>query len=868
MRLLVALIAALTFITTGAFSVFALERVETRFLQNPTPHYGVSPHHRLLSTELVANPRRLQHMRSQFQDWLPRLTNVTIGATGAPITTMTDFQGRDWGGHLLQAVSGDYAYLNDIIWDMQGYRPGSGTEWRNYMVAHPTQPNQALRLFNAGWQGEPQGHRVSIVTSAEGMDNFRRFFRLNEEVPQYGMAHPYWREFQELQEWLRVNAEPTVVHTFRFMPQNFEDWTNEEAIPILRETADLANLQLKQNILSAAAAFEAGISPAAAHVPRNLAANYGGNMAMRNIQAIFSETGGTNHAGFLAQSAFAAELGRSSLLHIQGNFNSPFTGGLRGTNPISHLQEFRWIWSQLNNLGLCAETQRRVMFIIFVLQILEINAYQSQQLAMNSLFAIGEGATVFMVPTSDEERRRIPGNYDHWLTFFQSRLNSNFLNSHSPAARLATFIVRDNASFLSHVRSLEGAFRSSLGSANPSMQTLLPLSFVEISLDTVFVLYHLVMGDNGNFTVNGNRMQHMQRNHGVDVPSTESEHRFFTLANQHNLESRTRSFQGSIYSATERRIRFGVRTVAADSLPMLPLLWFNLPLGTYGNNQRLSTTRGDFENHQTIADMFSNTIPGLNPNVTTIIHDIILNEQYFQYFQPTGCPVDAWVDYNREVASKFWPSMRLSVTTGNRGGSIVFTYPIFASQDILATALLVAYNTLVDLNPGGLFNYGVFAHLAFWGHDTDYTQRNVFTGYAGRSITNREEVATLSRFNGSSPIYISGYSILGNLPGSQSFSLRIWSEVLSSSANPTHANHLPMWRAMHNNQRPINDPRNWTPTWWDSLGGDMQARQRQHGFNYDLLLVDEEEEDLFVPQPTPSPPPDDLIPVPFGVVLP
>ena len=130
------------------------------------------------------------------------------------------------------------------------------------------------------------------------------------------------------------------------------------------------------------------------------------------------------------------------------------------------------------------------------------------------------------------------------------------------------------------------------------------------------------------------------------------------------------------------------------------------------------------------------------------------------------------------------------------------------------------------------FTSGVNAQIVFWGHDTE-EQRNIFVGQTGTHLTNSNRVDRLAQFRGSEPIHISGYWLPAHVAGSNRFSTLTWAEVIASQG--THPNHLPLWQAMFGVNPPVNPPLNWSQEWWDSQ--EQQARQRQLGFNYDLIAL-------------------------------
>jgi len=841
MRLLIVLVIVFTFLIGGAFNAFILDRIDAGILRNQTWHYGASPHNRRINTELTSNPNRLEVVRHQMRAWTPMIMGVAPNATGQNIWQQVTTDGLYFGATNLADAQPEHAFQTDVVWEHQGLRPTTGDWFNHYMTAFPTSDNQDLMLFNVGYQGNRFGHSVRIVTDPD----FLQYLQLleNYQMIEYdwgnGMLGPH-PEVTRLTNILQEHSELVTVHTMHFNPANFTLWVSAEEVGIYQTKHDQAVLSL-MNFLEN---MESSMVSAINRVDNVQGAERAFANAALDIQRLFNNTPGTDHAGFRAASTFAQSLGSQSNEFINQNFNSPFTNN--GQTPMSLAQEFDWIWAQINSLGLDEQTARRVMFIIMASTAIEVDASYSRQINSRMRIHSSNRRSFWHwvgdsggAPGQPPYRRGQQGQsrYDNWAEAVSERLQHSFGDTYSPMSRFATFVPLHNSSLTQNDsmlnQALYHAVRDQRGGDVHSF--LVPTSMVEIHLDTVFVIYHLVMGNQGRFTVNGQRLEYIRRNHNTStIDNQDAQARFFVYATQSNHGVRTSG--GS--SSSERDTRFlifGEVSPRNSNTDLSGTLWFNQELTNRGRNQRL---HNNVRAGLSVADMFEDSVFGMHRIPRREIRDVITNNELFQHFNLTasGRPVIAWANYQERVASLHFSQIRLGFVPGHRGGNVLFTYPVFASGRPMALSFAATAEHIYNTEEVSFFTAGVNAHLVFWGHNLE-EQRNIFSGQTGAHMTNSARVDRLARFRGREPIHISGYWLPAHQPGSNRFSRLTWAEVIAGQGN--HANHLPLWQAMFGVNPPVNPPLEWHlfPEWWDSLDEAERQRQRQLGFDYDLIRL-------------------------------
>jgi len=699
------------------------------------------------------------------------------------------------------------------------------------MTAHPTSDNQNLMLFNVGFQGNRSGSSAWILNNPDYHEYLRRleYYQSLENDRGEGMA-----EVTRLTAILQQNAERVTVHTMHFHPANFEMWTNTESF----ESSEIAHAQAVMSLMSLLTDMEANLESALRPRTDTATAERSFNNASAQIERLFNNTTETDHAGFRAAASFAQSIASQTNEYLVQNFDSPFTQN--GSTSMSLSQELNWIWTQINSLGLSEETAQRVMFIVMASTAVEIDAGRLGQI--NSRMRIHSSNSRTFThwfgdiggAISDPPFRRGSNisRYSNWAEAVSERLQFSFGDTASPISRFGTFQglhndSRQNGSRLN--QHLYWAVRDQR--AGDVHSFLVPVSMIEIHLDTVFVLYHLVMGSNGNFTVNGSRMEYLPRNHtATTTDGRDARARFFTYATQSALSDRS-SYESLTTARNRRWVRFGEVSPRDDNQAMSGTLWFNRELSNAGRNQALSS---NFRAGMSVADMFEDSIVGMYRDVRREIQRVIQDNELFQHFnlELGGNPVLAWSNYQERVASLHFSQIRLGFAPGHNGGNVLFTYPLFASGYPMALSFGATVEHINSSESVDFFATGVNAHIVFWGHDI-VEQRNIFVGQTGTHLTNSNRVDRLAQFRGREPIHISGYWLPTHQAGSNRFNTLKWAEV--SASQGTHINHLPLWQAMFGVNPPVNPPLNWSHEWWNNQ--ENQAHQRQSAFDYDLVAL-------------------------------
>ena len=841
MRLLIVLIVVFTLIIGGIINVFILDRIDAGFLRNQTWHYGASPHNRRINIELTSNENTLNAIRNQMRAWTPQIMGVAPNATGQDVWQKVGLDGLYFGASNLADAHPGNAFQTDVVWEHQGLRPSTGDLFNHHMTAFPTRDNQDLMMFNVGYQGNRFGQTVRIVTDPDFLPyllQLENFQAIDYDVGG-GLLGPH-PEVARLTALLQEHSELVTVHTMHFHPANFALWASPD---VVREGAAKHD-QAVLSLMSFLANMENSMVAAIGRVDDVQGAEREFNDAARSVQSLFNNTPGTDHAGFRAAAAFAQQLSSQTITWTQQNFNSPLTATRTGTTPMNLEQEVQWIWEQINTLGLDQQTAQRVMFIIMASTAVEADASYTNQI--NSRMTIrssnrrtfthwvGDFGGAIGEPPIREGYTTV--RYDNWAEAVNTRLNSTFSDTYSPISRFATFrIFNSNPNVnASHInQQLYWAVRDQRQGDVHSF--LLPVDLFEIHLDTVFVLYHLVMGDQGRFTVNGNRMAYLPRNFGTQVRDRGEEGRFFTYAVQSLLDTTTNiGFIHTVSNERDRRfVVFGENSPRDDDVALSGTLWFNREVANRGNNQRLSNT---ILLGQSVADMFEDSIFGMYPTVRREIRNVITNNDFYQHFtlDTEGNPLKAWVHSQERVASLHFSRIRLGFVPGHIQGNVPFTFPVFASGRQMALSFAASAEHIYNTEGVSFFTAGVNAHLVFWGHDLA-EQRNIFVGQTGTHITSSNHVDRFARFRGREPIHISGYWLPAHQQGSNRFCRLTWAEVVASQGS--HSNHLPLWQAMFGMRPPLNPPLGWTPEWWNYLDEAERQRQRELGFNYDLVAL-------------------------------
>ena len=843
MRLLVALVIVFTFLIGGFFNAFILDRIDLRILRNQTWHYGVSPHIRRIQTELTNNPNRLDSVRHQMRQWTPQIMGAVPNATGQTVFQQRTTDGMYFGTTNLADTNPEHSFQTDVVWEHQGLRPDTGDLFNAYMTAHPTSPNQDLSLFNVGYQGNPSGiGNVWIV-----LPEFRQTL---VDLLHYQELNDILR-FQELLPTVQANAERVTVHTMHFHPANFDMWVAEENVGIWETAHDQAVLALMSFLTDMEENIVSAITPRA----DTRTAERDFNTAAVQIEQLFNNNPGTDHAGFRAAATFAQQIASQTGEYMMRNFDSPFTQN--GSTSMSLAQEFQWIWGELNRHGLSDETARRVMFIIMASTAVEVDAGQLGQINTRLRIHSSNRRTVWQVITGVDaagdppfRRGSTTERYSNWAEAVSERLQHSFGDTASPISRFATF-REINARNLN--LALSQAVRGQVGDQIGNFH--IPVEMVDICLETIFVLYHLVMGSHGNFTVDGERMEYIPRNHENTVVDDQGVRgRFFTFAAQGRLAVRTNSEWDST-TINRRQMRFGETSPVDDSVSISGTLWFNRTLANRGRNQRLETNA---RSGISVATMFEQSVVGLNPWVRQEIQAVILNNDLFRHFNLTlgGDPVAAWANYQERVASLQFSQIRIGFVPGHRGGNVVYSFPVFASGIPMAVSFNATAEHIHENEAITFFVAGVNVHLVWWGHDLE-EQRNIFQGQTGTHLTNSTHVDRMARFRGTEPIHISGYWLPTHQVGSNRFSTLHWAEVVAGEGD--HPNHLPLWQAMFGRNPPVNPPLSFSQEWWNSLSLSNRQRQLRTGFNYDLIALmrggSGDDNDPNLGEPLPSPPP-------------
>jgi len=826
MRLLIALVVVFTFLIGGFFNAFFLDHIDVRILRNQTWHYGASPHDRRINTEFTSNPNRLDVVRHQMRSWTPHIMGIQPNATGQAVWQQVSTEGVYFGSTNLADAGPEHSFQTNVVWEHQGLRPDTGDLFNHHMTAHPTSPNQDLMMFNVGFQGNRFGSSAWILNNPdyhEYMLRLEHYQTLDYDIGggQLGI-HP---EVSRLTAILQDNAERVTIHTVHFHPTNFEMWVNAEEVGVWETAHDQAVMSLKSFLTDMESNMESALRPRS----DTATAERSFNNASTQIQRLFDNTPGTDHAGFRAATTFAQSIANQTNEYLTQNFDSPFTQN--NSTSMSLADEFNWIWQQLNSHGLSDETARRVMFIIMASTAVEIDAGILNQLNTRLRIHSSNRRTLWQVITGVDaagdppfRRGSSTSRYSNWSEAVSERLQYSFGDTASPISRFATF-GEDNP------RNLNLALSRAVHEHGDIATFRIPTSMVDICLETIFVLYHLVMGSYGNFTVNGDRMEYLPRSlGGTTVDDQDVRGRFFTFAAQGRLAVRTNSEWDST-TIDRRQMRFGETSPVDDSVVMSGTLWFNRTLANRGRNQRLEA---GVRSGISVATMFEQSIIGLHPDVRLEVQRVIRDNELFGHFNlhSGGNPVRAWANYQEQVASLRFSGIRLGFVPGHNGGNVLFTYPVFASGFPMALSFGATAERIYNTEYVSFFTAGVNAHLVFWGHDVD-EQRNIFLGQTGAHITNSNRVDRLARFRGTEPIHISGYWLPAHQVGSNRFSTLRWAEVVA--AHGAHANHLPLWQAMFGMNPPLDPPLNWSREWWDNQ--EDRSRQRQLAFDYDLIAL-------------------------------
>ena len=629
MRLLIALVVVFTFIIGGFFNTFLLDRIDVGILRNQTWHYGASPHDRRINTELTSNPNRIEVVRHQMRSWTPQIMGIAPNATGQEIWQQVSTDGLYFGSTNLLDAQPEHAFQTDVIWEHQGLRPTTGDIFNHHMTAHPTSDNQNLMLFNVGFQGSRLGSSAWVLNNPAYNEYLRRLEHyLTLDYDQLGLHS----EIARLTSIVQRNAERVTIHTMHFHPANFEMWAGADDIA----TNNIAHDQATMSLMSLLRDMEANLESALRPRADTATSERSFNNASVQLERLFNNTPDSDHAGFRAAATFAQSIASQTNEYLVQNFNSPFTQN--GSTSMSLAQEFNWIWMQLNSLGLSEETARRTMFIIIASTAVEVDAGNLRQI--NSRMRIhGSNSRTFTHWVGDRggvvgeppfRRGSTTSRYRNWSEAVSERLQFSFGDTASPISRFGTFQGLHNDPTQNGSRLNQTLYWAVRDQRQGNVHSfLVPVSLLEIHLDTVFVIYHLVMGSYGNFTVNGNRMEYLPRNHGTaTTDNRDARARFFTYATQSTLSDRT-SYEFLGTTRNRRWVRFGEVSPRDDSRAMSGTLWFNRELTNTGRNQALSSS---IRAGMTVADMFEDSIVSMHPHVRREIQRVIRNNDLFQHF--------------------------------------------------------------------------------------------------------------------------------------------------------------------------------------------------------------------------------------------